>query len=227
MFTPLLLWYVALAICTCLSVIFRTLVSFKKNTNYFGEFDTYIVIAGFLYFGYMCIYQLNATGTSTTGEGLITSSKNNFVQSYLGKFVIVLSLGCLLLAFLFNGLINLLTGSSFTTGIGTGTVTGLGYVELIFVNCVFPICCVIEIFITDRNRTINLAVDLSAIILIVLLFSFLELVIQFNFVFSTYFKNKFKAFILRLVFSIGGYFLYDFILFKKSATGGSYSLLPQ
>lgn len=85
MFTPLLLWYVALAICTCLSVIFRI----QKQTNYFGEFDTYIVIAAFLYFGYMCIYQLNATGTSTTGKGLITSSKNNFVQSYLGKYAFI------------------------------------------------------------------------------------------------------------------------------------------
>ena len=95
-----------------------------------------------------------------------------------------------------------------------------------FVNCVLPICCVIEIFITERNRTINLAVDLSTIILIILLFSFMELVIQYKLVFSTYFKN-WKPFILRLAFSIGGHFLYDFILFKKLATGGSYSLLPQ
>ena len=80
MFPPLLSWHVAFALCTCHSVIFRILLSFQKQTNYFGEFDTYIVIAAFLYFGYMCIYQLNATGTSTTGEGLITSSKNNLLS---------------------------------------------------------------------------------------------------------------------------------------------------
>ena len=132
----------------------------------------------------------------------------------------MLSLGCLFLAFLFNGIINVLTGDAFAKG------AGFGYIELMFINCVLPICCVIEIFITQRNRTINLAVDLSTIILIILLFSFMELVIQYKLVFSTYFKN-WKPFILRLAFSIGGYFLYDFILFKKLATGGSYSLLPQ
>lgn len=130
MFTPLLLWYIILAICTCLSVIYRILMSFK-SPNYFGDFNTYIVIGGFLYFGYMCIYQLNATGTSSTGEGLITASKNDFVQSSLGKFVIVLSLGCLLLAFLFDGILNLLSGNAFIKGVG------LGYWEQIFVNFIF------------------------------------------------------------------------------------------
>lgn len=154
MITLLLFWYIALAISTCLSIIYRILLTFSEtNKNQFGEFDTYIIIGGFLYFGYMCIYQLNATGTSKTGESLITQSKNDCVQSYLGKFVIVLSLGCLLLAFIFNGLINLVSNKSFFPN------TGLQKWESIFVNFVFPICCAVEIFITNRNRTINLALD--------------------------------------------------------------------
>ena len=132
---PLILWYLIITLYNGGVIIWRVL-----GAGGLIDFNFLLIVGGFLYFGYMFIIQLAVYGKSC--NGCITAERTGFVQVHLAKYVISLSIGCLLIAYIVNAIIRGLFG-----------IYGFEYLIVAYVNIVFPICCIVELFITPRDRS--------------------------------------------------------------------------
>ena len=208
---PLLFWYLIITICTGAVIAWRFIVLNHDLIN----FELVLLIGGFLYFGYMLIIQLAANGKGC--NECITADRTGFVQVHLAKYVFALSIGCLLLAYIINWL---LWGKR-------DLYSGIGFLDLAYVNIIFPICCIVELFITPRDRSPKLTADLISIIILILVFTAIEMLIYWlvgNNSLGAYFNAFWRAILMRVLFSILGYFVYDFCLYKKNGESGGYTL---
>lgn len=208
---PLLFWYLIITICTGAVIAWRFIVLNHDLIN----FELVLLIGGFLYFGYMLIIQLAANGKGC--NECITADRTGFVQVHLAKYVFALSIGCLLLAYIIHWL---LWGKR-------DLYSGIGFLDLAYVNIIFPICCIVELFITPRDRSPKLTADLISIIILILVFTAIEMLIYWlvgNNSLGAYFNAFWRAILMRVLFSILGYFVYDFCLYKKNGESGGYTL---
>ena len=207
---PLLIWYLVITICTGAVIAWRFIVFNHDLIN----FELVLLIGGFLYFGYMLIIQLAANGKGC--NGCITADRTGFVQVHLAKYVIALSIGCLLLAYIINWLIW-----------GGYKYSGIGFLDFAYVYIIFPICCIVELFITPRDRSPKLTADLISIIILILIFTAIEMLVYWlvrNKSLGGYFNDFWRAILFRVLFSVLGYFVYDFCLYKKNGESGGYTL---
>ena len=207
---PLLIWYLVITICTGAVIAWRFIVFNHDLIN----FELVLLIGGFLYFGYMLIIQLAANGKGC--NGCITADRTGFVQVHLAKYVIALSIGCLLLAYIINWLIW-----------GGYKYGGIGFLDFAYVYIIFPICCIVELFITPRDRSPKLTADLISIIILILIFTAIEMLVYWlvgNKSLGDYFNDFWRAILFRVLFSVLGYFVYDFCLYKKNGESGGYTL---
>ena len=207
---PLLFWYLIITICTGAVIAWRFIVFNHSLIN----FELVLLIGGFLYFGYMLIIQLAANGKGC--NECITADRTGFVQVHLAKYVFALSIGCLLLAYIINWLLW-----------GDFKYNGIYFLDLAYVNIIFPICCIVELFITPRDRSPKLTADLISIIILILVFTAIEMLIYWlvrNNSLGGYFNAFWRAILMRVLFSILGYFVYDFCLYKKNGESGGYTL---
>ena len=208
---PLLIWYLVITICTGAVIAWRFIVFDHDLIN----FELVLLIGGFLYFGYMLIIQLAANGKGC--NGCITADRTGFVQVHLAKYVIALSIGCLLLAYIIHWLI---WGGGYK-------YSGIGFLDFAYVYIIFPICCIVELFITPRDRSPKLTADLISIIILILIFSAIEMLVYWlvrNKSLGGYFNDFWRAILFRVLFSVLGYFVYDFCLYKKNGESGGYTL---
>lgn len=207
---PLLFWYLIITICTGAVIAWRFIVFNHSLIN----FELVLLIGGFLYFGYMLIIQLAANGKGC--NECITADRTGFVQVHLAKYVFALSIGCLLLAYIINWLLW-----------GDFKYNGIYFLDFAYVNIIFPICCIVELFITPRDRSPKLTADLISIIILILVFTAIEMLIYWlvgNNSLGGYFNAFWRAILMRVLFSILGYFVYDFCLYKKNGESGGYTL---
>ena len=207
---PLLIWYLVITICTGAVIAWRFIVFDHDLIN----FELVLLIGGFLYFGYMLIIQLAANGKEC--NGCITADRTGFVQVHLAKYVIALSIGCLLLAYIINWLIW-----------GGYKYSGVVFLDFAYVYIIFPICCIVELFITPRDRSPKLTADLISIIILILIFTAIEMLVYWlvrNKSLGDYFNDFWRAILFRVLFSVLGYFVYDFCLYKKNGESGGYTL---
>ena len=207
---PLLFWYLIITICTGAVIAWRFIVFNHDLLN----FELVLLIGGFLYFGYMLIIQLAANGKGC--NECITADRTGFVQVHLAKYVFALSIGCLLLAYIINWLLW-----------GDFKYNGIYFLDFAYVNIIFPICCIVELFITPRDRSPKLTADLISIIILILVFTAIEMLIYWlvgNNSLGGYFNAFWRAILMRVLFSILGYFVYDFCLYKKNGESGGYTL---
>ena len=211
---PLLIWYLIITICTGAVIAWRFIVFNHSLIN----FELVLLIGGFLYFGYMLIIQLAANGKGC--NGCITADRTGFVQVHLAKYVFALSIGCLLLAYIINWLIGRNGESGFKYG-------GIYFLDFAYVYIVFPICCVVELFVTPRDRSPKLTADLISIIVFILIFTAIEMLLYWLWTSANlldYFSAFWRAILFRVLFSVLGYFVYDFCLYKKNGESGGYTL---
>ena len=207
---PLLIWYLVITICTGAVIAWRFIVFNHDLIN----FELVLLIGGFLYFGYMLIIQLAANGKEC--NGCITADRTGFVQVHLAKYVIALSIGCLLLAYIINWLFW-----------GNYKYSGIGFLDFAYVYIIFPICCIVELFITPRDRSPKLTADLISIIILILIFTTIEMLVYWlvrNKSLGGYFNDFWRSILFRVLFSVLGYFVYDFCLYKKNGESGGYTL---
>ena len=207
---PLLIWYLVITICTGAVIAWRFIVFNHDLIN----FELVLLIGGFLYFGYMLIIQLAANGKGC--NECITADRTGFVQVHLAKYVIALSIGCLLLAYIINWLFW-----------GNYKYSGIGFLDFAYVYIIFPICCIVELFITPRDRSPKLTADLISIIILILIFTTIEMLVYWlvrNKSLGGYFNDFWRSILFRVLFSVLGYFVYDFCLYKKNGESGGYTL---
>lgn len=208
-----LIWYSVLTGCLLFSLIYR----FIETKVYIPNLETFILIGGLIYCAYMLMVSLGSSGAACCA-GCVNEENSGFVQVHLSKYVTSLAIGCLLLAFLFNLIWdNIFGGAPF-----------LLYLEFVITNIAFPICMIVELFITPRQRSPKIIQDLLCILLFLAIFSVYELLCYWlwtNHRFLDYFENRWKVLIFRVVFSLLGYFIYDIILYKKNGEQGPYSLI--
>ena len=207
---PLLIWYLVITICTGAVIAWRFIVFHHDLIN----FELVLLIGGFLYFGYMLIIQLAANGKGC--NECITADRTGFVQVHLAKYVIALSIGCLLLAYIIHWLFW-----------GSYKYSGIGFLDFAYVYIIFPICCIVELFITPRDRSPKLTADLISIIILILIFTAIEMLVYWlvgNKSLGGYFNAFWRAILFRVLFSVLGYFVYDFCLYKKNGESGGYTL---
>lgn len=209
-----IIWYSVLTGATLFSVVYR----FVKTIDYIPTLETFILIGGLIYCGYMLMVSLTNSGKNCFA-GCVNAENSGFVQVHLSKYVTALAIGCLFLAFLFN----LIWEHTKFSGKGF-----LFYLDFFITNIGFPICMIVELFITPRQRSPKIIQDLLCILLFIVIFTVYELLCYWFWVgesFTGYFKTKWKVLIFRVIFSLLGYFVYDIILFKKNGEQGSYSLI--
>lgn len=105
---------------------------------------------------------------------------------------------------------------------------GFEYLLVAYVNIVFPICCIVELFITPRDRSPKLTADIMSIITFIVVFTAVEMIIFWLWSkdkkIEDYFVEYWVLIIARIIFSVLGYFVYDFCLYKKNAESGGYTL---
>lgn len=207
MFSFSLIWYFILTIASGLCLVYRIISAITSSTvPYLKYFDTYILIAGFIYFLINTINQFRATESD--------KGKSGFIQKYVGKYFIILSFGCLFLANMAYGIVKLIKKEGFFYD-----NRGLGYVDNIIVEIVIPICCAVDLFINPRKNVSRLLWEMVGLIGLIIAFFLLEWILSGQ-KFGAYFTSNWAQIIFRPLFSVLGYFVYEFVV---KMTGGETS----
>lgn len=208
MFSFPLIWYFILALASGLCLIYRIIESITSTVNYFKIFDTYVLIAGFIYFLINVICQIRATESD--------KGKTGFIQNYVGKYFIIIAIGCLFLANMAYGIVRIIQGYTFFYDSGA-----LGYTDNIIAEIAIPICCVIDLFISPRKCVSRLLWEMVGLILIIVVFCLIEWGVSSS-TFSQYFTKNWSHIIFRPIFSVLGYFVYEFIVKKRGGETSDY-----
>ena len=222
MFSFLLFWYLPISGCTGLSLLYRTIQTYFYTGNKSGEFTTNILIFGFCFFTYLGIEKV------VLNQGGITSSqvpkdRTGLFQDHLSKFIFSFSLGCLLLSFSLNWIINAIKGKK------TISENFLGYVELIYAYYAFPGCCFLDLFFTKKRRCPEPLIDIFMILFFLTAFCALEFGYMHRYKglsINKYFEEYYLELIFRFVFTLLSYFIYDLLVYCKTKKNGqSYNFL--
>lgn len=209
MFSFSLIWYFILTVASGLCLLYRIIAAISSSTvPYFKYFDTYLLAAGFAYFLITTITQIRATDTD--------KGKAGFVQKYLGKYFIILAIGCLFLANIAYGIVKIIKGENFFYDTRV-----LGYIDNIIVEIAIPICCAIDLFINPRESVSRLLWEMVGLIGLLIAFFLIEWGVS-GYGFGTYFTTYWAQIIFRPVFSVLGYFVYEFIVKKRGGQTSDY-----
>lgn len=209
MFSFSLIWYFILSIASCLCLLYRIISAISpQGVSYFKYFDTYILAAGFIYFLINTISQFRATESD--------KGKTGFIQKYVGKYFIILSFGCLFLANMAYGIVKLIKKEGFFYD-----STKLGYVENIIVEIAIPVCCAVDLFINPRKSVSRLLWEMVGLIGLIIAFFLIEWILSGK-SFGSYFTSNWAQIIFRPLFSVLGYFVYEFVVKIKGGEASDY-----
>lgn len=214
------LFYLVMVICSSASFVYFCI---DGQLGSFIPFDMIIFVLANLYFVLLIILELKKKESSAMDEGLLIDNSNKFVDS-LPKYIYPIVIGYLFMTYCLVRII-----IWFKTSSSVVIKVDLYYIIFSYVYCIFPVCCVVDMFITKRTRSINLILDLAIIAIAITALYVLEF-----FIYQIYFKgllgigdylSKRWYFILfSYGFSLLEFILYYFITFKRNGLG-SYSLL--
>ena len=193
--SPRCIWYLVLIGIDIFSFIV-ILLTFKLKFLFI--FQIYLVVASFVYFAYMLIIELAASGQKTEStEQLVNEKNSSFMANHFFKYLFCSIIGIIFI----SGFFDFTIGNSFFHKF---TYYGLVYF--------LPVACFLEIYFKQRERKPNLILDLTIIIIILglkLLCKFLE---QFSF--KAIFTGIVEL-IINFVTMILAYILYDILVYLK------------
>ena len=193
--SPRCIWYLVLIGIDIFSFIV-ILLTFKLKFLFI--FQIYLVVASFVYFAYMLIIELAASGQKTEStEQLVNEKNSSFMANHFFKYLFCSIIGIIFISGFFD----------FT--IGNSFFHKLSYYGLVYL---LPVACFLEIYFKERERKPNLILDLTIIIIILglkLLCKFLE---QFSF--KAIFTGIVEL-IINFVTMILAYILYDILVYLK------------
>ena len=193
--SPRCIWYLVLIGIDIFSFIV-ILLTFKLKFLFI--FQIYLVVASFVYFAYMLIIELAASGQKTEStEQLVNEKNSSFMANHFFKYLFCSIIGIIFISGFFD----------FT--IGNSFFHKLSYYGLVYL---LPVACFLEIYFKERERKPNLILDLTIIVIILglkLLCKFLE---QFSF--KAIFTGIVEL-IINFVTMILAYILYDILVYLK------------
>ena len=195
-YSPRCIWYFVLAGFQ----VFSFVILLLKNLplKFLFTFPIYLNLASFIYFGYMLIIELAASGQKTEGAEKLVNEKNSyFIANQFFKFLFCSIIGINILYIFFESIIS--DGSFFIR------------IYLIGLTYLLPIACFLEIYFKERERKPNLILDLTIIIIILglkLLCKFLDLGIK------AILEGILES-IINFVTMIFAYILYDILVYLK------------
>ena len=198
--TPRVIWYLILTICDILVIVEMLLNRLKQSIL---DFNFYILIGAFLYWAYMMLSEMAASGETNKGtETFLGGERTEFMTDTLFKYVFAIVIGITLVNGIFNfNLFNI-----------KGNI--IYFLVVLYSNYLFPVACIVEIFLRNRNRAPSPLRDII-IILILLAISFLLQFINSNFNFKTFF-GRIVEYTCEAIGVLIAYFLYDFLVYIKS-----------
>lgn len=206
-YSPRCIWYFVLAGFQ----VFSFVILLLKNLplKFLFTFPIYLNLASFIYFGYMLIIELAASGQKTEGAEKLVNEKNSyFIANQFFKFLFCSIIGINILYIFFESIIS--DGSFFIR------------IYLIGLTYLLPIACFLEIYFKERERKPNLIIDL-VVIIIILGLKLLCLFFQNpSYLFS--FKMILE-YILNFACMIIAYIIYDVLVYWKiNGSFNGYSL---
>ena len=144
------IFYLIMVICSAASFVYFCI---DGNIGTFIPFDMIIFVLSNLYFVLLIFMELKKKEASSLDEGFLLDNSNKFIDS-LPKYIYPIVIGCLFMTYCLVRII-----IWFKTSSSVVIKVDLFYIIFSYTYFIFPICCVIDIFLTKRPRTLNLILD--------------------------------------------------------------------
>lgn len=196
------IWYLILLGLDTFCLICKIIYEIKSLKNLLLNIYFWTLILGFIYWGYMMLIEMASSGESNKAtETLLGNSRTQFMTDTLFKYLFCIVVGIVIINYFF--------------GQSRGNLSFHSIKEIIeLYNFIYPLACIIELFIRERNRSPKPLKDVFFLLIILGICLLLDLG-------TGNLLSQLKKYILEAVGLILSYFLYDFLVYLKSQGGCS------
>lgn len=212
------LWYLIFTCCSLLSLFYRVIECFFFNGNKIGDLATYIQMFAVFFFGVLSIQKFSEKKPDKKEEKLIDKKATSFLRDHCSKYLFSYAIGCLFISYCTKWIVDTInkvqTDNYF-----------LSYIDKIYSYLVLPCGCVLDLFFTQKRRCPRPVIDLILIIFTLVFFCALEFGYSHRLnqsSFGNYLSSLWIYLILRFIFSVLAYFLYDFLVYLRVKKNGDY-----
>lgn len=214
----LLFWYLIFTICSLLSFFYRIIEYFFFNGMQLGDLATYLQIFALCFFGTLSIQKFSEKKPGQKEEKLIDKKETSILRDHCSKYLFSYAIGCLLITYCTKWIVDSIGGN-------TSNNNFIVYIDMIYSYIALPCGCVLDLFFTEKRRCPRPVIDLILINCTLILFCAFEYGYQHRekkTTFGVYLKGVWIYLILRFIFSILAYFLYDFLVYLRVKKNGDY-----
>lgn len=203
--------------------IYSFLYIFVKGniTSYIFEMQFFLSLACIAYLGFLIFYEFKVQGRlGDNYENMVSESNRFFMTTHFSKFLFTI-----FFATFFVFVCRSLLFSNFRT---FDFMTFFQALVIIHVNLILPIYLFLELYLIEHTRAPKYTADIFILAAIFIIRWVIGLIFKSIFVNNYGFTNAISELgdvLMGLLISINGYFLYDFVLFKKSNPDGNYAVM--
>lgn len=194
-----------------------------KIVNFIFDMQFYLLVASTAYLGFLIFYEFKTQGRlSDNYENMVSESNRFFMTTHFSKFLFPIFFA---IFFLF-----ICRTVLFTNFHIFDYTTFFQALVLIHVNLILPIYMFCELFLIDHTRVPKYTSDMLILAIIFIVRWGLALIFKSIFIKGYGLSDGISELgdvLMGMLISINGYFLYDFILFKKINPEGNYSVMIQ
>ena len=196
------IWYLILLALDTFCLVCKIIYQIKSLKFLLLNIYFWTLIGGFIYWGYMMLSEMASSGESNKAtETLLESSRTQFMTDTLFKYLFCCVVGIVIINYLFYE--------------GRENISFVSIKQIIeLYNFFYPIACIIEIFIRQRNRSPKPLKDVFFLLIILGICLLLDLG-------SGSLFNNIKKYIFEAIGLILSYILYDFLVYLKIQGGCS------
>lgn len=213
----ILLWYILFTICSLLSVSYRIFEFFFFDGLKIGDLATYLQIFALCFFSILSIQKYSEKEADEKEERLIIRKEPSILRDHCSKYLFSYAVGCLFISYCIMWIVDVIKG--------TGNYNSIEYIDRIYSFIVLPCGCVLDLFATEKRRCPRPVIDLILLNAALALFCAFEYGYQHREekkTFGDYLGSEWISLILRFIFSILAYFLYDYLVFIRVKKEGEY-----
>jgi len=181
----------------------------------------YLLVASTAYLGFLIFYEFKVQGRlGDNYNNMISDSNRFFMTTHFSKFLFPIFFSVF---FLF--VCRKLLFSNFHT---FDYMTFFASLVLIHMNIILPVYMLLELYLIDHTRAPKYTTDMLTLAAIFIIRWGIGLIFKSIFVENYGLSlaiSELGDVLLALLISTNGYFVYDFVLFKKSNPDGNYAVM--